>query len=184
MLAFETNGIPSSIATPLGITVAVTGCLSFIVAASAFVKAVLEYERQNSLKRFEKYQEMFARYSDRSFEGIRRALGEGGQKLADYNTEEKYEFMNFFEDVALMYQSKLMRIEVAAYMLGYDARTASTDPNFPVNLHLGKEDPNWTLFWNFCQRLNAYIDSLTKHCTGLDGASVRKVDWPVETFRF
>jgi hypothetical protein len=77
--------------------------------------------------------------------------------LATHDVIEKYKFMAFYEDIAMMCQSGLMRMEVAAYLFGYDAREASSHPEFVANLGDIHSDPNWALFWSFCKRLDAYV---------------------------
>ena len=174
------NGIPSNIAVPLGIAAAVTGGLSLVVGLVTFAKAVVEFRLQNSLKRFEKYQEMNKVYSaDPTLTTLRDALRIGGQVLAEFDAIEKYKFMAFYEDIAMMCQSGLMRMEVASYLFGFDARAASNSAEFIANLGNVRTDSNWLLFWSFCDRLNAYSE---KHST-MDSGTVQ-VRWPVESFRF
>jgi hypothetical protein len=143
MLLFDT-GIPSNVAIPLGIAVAATGGLSLVVAAGTLVKTVGEFRLQNRLKRFEKYQEMNKFYTgDPTLTTLRDALRTGGEVLATHDVIEKYKFMAFYEDIAMMRQSGLMRMEVAAYLFGYDAREASSHPEFVANLGDIHSDPNW-----------------------------------------
>jgi hypothetical protein len=175
MLLFDA-GIPSNIATPLGIAVAATGGLSLIVAVGTLVKAVVEFRLQNRLKRFEKYQQMNRFYTDDpTLTALRDALRTGGEVLATYDVIEKYKFMAFYEDIAMMCQSGLMRMEVAAYLFGYDARQASNLPEFVANLGDIRSDQNWALFWSFCGRLDAYVARFDRR----DGPK-----WPVEDFKF
>jgi hypothetical protein len=179
MILFE-SGIPSNVAIPLGIAAAATGGLSLVVAVGTFVKAVAEFRLQNRLKRFEKYQEMNKLYNESpNLTAFRDALRMGGDILANYDVIEKYKFMAFYEDIAMMCQSGLMRIEVAAYLFGYDAREASGRPEFVANLDDVRNDPNWTLFWNFCNRLDACIAAFNRRVGAL---GVPK--WPVEDFKF
>jgi len=150
-------GIPTTVATPLGIAVAVTGGVSMVVAVATLVKAVMEYRLQNSLKRFEKYQEVNKVYQESStLTSLRDALEAGGRELADFDPLEKLKFMSFYQDIAMMCQSGLMRIEVAAYLFGFDTRIASTSKEFVSNLGDVRNDPNWILFWAFCERTNHY----------------------------
>ena len=135
-----------------------TGGLSLIVAIGTLVKALAEFRLQNSLKRFEKYQAMNETYSTSiTLTSMRDALRAGGEPLEKYDVIEKYKFMAFYEDIAMMCQSGLMRMEVAAYLFGYDARLAASNSTFAANLGNAREDPNWTLFWSFCDRLEECV---------------------------
>jgi hypothetical protein len=184
MLVVLETGIPSNVATPLGIAAAMTGGLSLVVAVGTLVKAVMEFKRQNALKRFEKYQEMNNVYThDATLTAFRDALRAGGETLAKYEVIEKYRFMAFYEDIAMMCQSGLMRIEVAAYLFGYDARKAANTDEFAANLENIREDPNWTLFWCFCDRLNTYAARLDRKRKKLDPTG-RNRKLRVEELRF
>ena len=179
------TGIPSNVATPLGIGVAITGGLSLVVAVATLVKAVVEFKLQNSLKRFEKYQEMNEIYSrDATMTAMRDVLRAGGVVLEKYDPIEKYKFMAFYEDIAVMCQSGLMRIEVAAYMFGYDARIAWVSQAFVANLGDAREDPNWALFWSFCNRLDAYRTEFDRKDSQSGDSIAKRPKWPVDKLKF
>jgi hypothetical protein len=130
--------------------------VSAAIALGTLAKAVMEYRLGNTLKRFEKYESMNRYYqSESSLAEVRLVLNLGEDaELESFDRAKKYVLMAFFEDVALMHQSGLMRMDVAGYLLGYDAgRVWARRKAFAANLYMGESDPNWALFWDFAERV-------------------------------
>ena len=61
--------------------------------------------------------------------------------------DPKRKLLTFFEEIALLVNSKQINDEVAYYMFGYYAKCARDGPNFKVGIDL--EVKYWGLFFNF-----------------------------------
>jgi len=86
-----------------------------------------EAEREGRLKRFEKYQQMQSRYrQDESIQAVFRWLypehyHDGDKTRPQVTTNDKLNFMGFYEELAIMVNSQIMTPEAAYYTFGVDA---------------------------------------------------------------
>lgn len=73
-----------------------------MVALGATIKGVYEYVKQGSQKTAEQFIELRKRLKENnSFAKILRLLEENSEELKDVPLEEKYEYLGFFEEIAL-----------------------------------------------------------------------------------
>lgn len=78
-------------------------------------------------------------------------LATDDEGLQSLPVQERRNFVGFFEEVALMVDSKLIRLEVAHYMYGYYVLLVADSKNFWPGL-----DPNseyWSVFRKFASKL-------------------------------
>lgn len=85
------------------------------------------------------------------FKTISNLLEHDDPKLKDLSFEEKRDFLTFFEEIALMMHSSLIRKEVAHYMFGYYAIRCWKSDNFWSNLN--RESTYWCNFKNLVMTL-------------------------------
>ena len=110
-----------------------------------------ETERQGRLNRFEKFQQMHSRYQeDSSIQVVLRSLYpeqiEGDkEKQSPATLEDKLNFMGFYEELAIMVNSGLLRPETAYYTFGVDSG------KFWEKETYWHDDPTWKLFRSFVQ---------------------------------
>jgi hypothetical protein len=90
------------------------------IAAFALLKGVIEYRQQGAQKRAEHFIAMRKRFKENlTFTKLCDLLEDDDPKLAEMAFKEKRDFIGFFEEIAIMVNSGLIRKEVAHYMFGY-----------------------------------------------------------------
>jgi hypothetical protein len=130
-----------------------TGIAAAITFLLTFFKSIFEYTRENSLKRFEKYQEMTREWNDDDdIQEICRLLEEeNSSALRTYDAKKKRDFVEHYEDVAVMYESGLMRRSIAFYMFGYYAIRCFESEDFRVGIEM--ESSYYALFRRFAKEM-------------------------------
>jgi hypothetical protein len=133
------------------------------VALATLIKGTLEYVKQGTLKRAELFFQMEERYTKFLYlfdmldhlddEKIRN-------QLESLSFEKKLDFLGFYEELAMMVESGLIRRAVAHYMYGYYA-IACWDSDVFWNDD-DRNDPYWCLFKNFVEQSKAYRIALRK----------------------
>jgi hypothetical protein len=130
-----------------------TGIAAAIAFLLPFSKSIFEYTRENSLKRFEKYQEMTREWNrDAEIQEVFRLLEENPAALRTYDAKKKRDFIEHYEDVAVMYESGLMRRSIAFYMFGYYAIRCFESEDFREGIEL--ESPYYALFRRFAKEMS------------------------------
>lgn len=123
-----------------------------VVAVATLVKAVVEYVHQGAQKRAEQFGRMRVRFKDNSeFREICDLLESEDPKLADVPFKDKRDLLGFFEEVALLVNSGLMRPKVAHYMFGYYAIRCWESRHFWQDIN--RDSPYWALFRDFAGRM-------------------------------
>jgi hypothetical protein len=127
------------------------------VALATLIKGTLEYVKQGTLKRAELFFQMEERYSrflylfdmldHQDDEEIRK-------KLLSLPFGQKLDFLGFYEELAMMVESGLIRRTVAHYMYGYYAIVCWKSDSFWNEED--RKDPYWRLFENFVEQSKAY----------------------------
>jgi hypothetical protein len=112
-----------------------TGAATALACLATFIKSIWEYKKENSLKRFEKYQAITREWNQNAeTQEIIRLLDEKQESLRDYDVKTKQDFIDRYEDVAVMYESGLMRRSIAFYMFGYYAIRCNDSEEFWTGL--------------------------------------------------
>ena len=125
------------------------------IAAFAFVKAMLEYKQQGVQKRAQSYFDLERKFlEDKDLREICILLDTDNTKLIEIPNERKLQFLGFYEQVALMLNSKLIESEVAHYMFGYYAVRCIDSVNFWNGED--KDSPYWALFRHFADRMKEF----------------------------
>lgn len=126
--------------------------LATVVATIALVKGTFEYIAQGAQKRAERFFEMRRKFDENdSFVKICSLLDEDDPALKEFPVIEKHSFVGFFEDIALLRNSNLMRGSVAHYMFGYYAIQCSKSKNFWSNLNY--DGMYWAAFRDFVEAM-------------------------------
>ena len=134
-----------------GATVAV---LTFAVGVGTFLKAILEYKRQNRAKRFEIFQGLNKRFDEPEFMRLREMLDWNDPALVTTDYTLKHNFLGFFEEIAISVNSEVMDAEVAFYMFGYYAIRCWESESFWLgDRMIEKESIYWSLFRAFATRM-------------------------------
>ncbi|HEV3458257.1 MAG TPA: hypothetical protein VHG32_16985 [Thermoanaerobaculia bacterium] len=123
-----------------------------LVALAALVRGVIEYSHQGAQKRAEHFLEMRKRFVENSvFRDICALLETDAPQLRDVPFKEKRDLLGFFEEIALLMNSGLIRPQVAHYMFGYYAIRCSESNHFWVDV--SRESIYWSLFRDFVQSM-------------------------------
>lgn len=129
--------------------------LGGLVAFTTFVTGVLEYSRQNHLRRAEQFVEMRRRFLETPlFREILNQILANDPALAELPAQDRRNFIGFLEEVALLTNSGLIRAEVAHYMFGYYVLLA--DRNEHLWAGLDKSGRYWTLFRSFADSMRSF----------------------------
>ena len=141
--------------------------LGTIVAALTLIKAVAEYTRQNAQKRAEHYarlREQFHR-TDR-FTGLFDLIGEDDPKLSEIPFHIKQDFLGFYEDIAIMMNSGLLKKPVAHYMFSFYALRCWESKHFWTTMN--RESEYWSLFQYFVTQMAAFEKNLVGKRTAVE----------------
>ncbi|WP_164983919.1 hypothetical protein [Cellulomonas endophytica] len=140
---------------------------ALVVGLLTLVKAVNEYRRQGTIKRIEFFLEARNRLkTNASFQQIVQLLESDHPDLRDVPMQNKIDFLGFFEEVALLVTSRVIRREVAQYMFGYYALKTWESENFwllaerPERPLDKVNEPYWVLFRGFIASMTPIRDKL------------------------
>jgi hypothetical protein len=123
-------------------------------------KSVDEYRRQGTIRRIEFFLEARKRLSENAtYQEIINLLESDSGALSAIPIRAKISFVGFFEEIALLLNSRVIRDEVAHYMFGYYALKCWESKNFwilderPQKPLDNETEPYWTLFREFIKRM-------------------------------
>lgn len=127
------------------------------------VKELEDRETTASLKRTEFFLSQHRRLFDNPelYEVLCLVDSDSKKLLPEMMWDKKRKFLTFFEEIALLVESKQIYADVAYYMFGYYARCARSGKNFGVGIDLSPE--HWGLFFKFTDAAAAFSD---KHKAG------------------
>ena len=135
-----------SIPTDLAIIFGILGSLL------TFFKGVLEYSRQGSEKRANRFFKLEHEFlSNAAYKTICNYLENDDLELSKISYEDKVSFLGFLEQIALLVNSKLLSIEVASYVYGYYVMKCAESKNFWTK-ELDRESDYWILFFSFSRK--------------------------------
>jgi hypothetical protein len=119
-----------------------------VIALATLVKSGFEYVRQGTQKRAEYIFGIRNRFlANQTFRELCDLLETDDLGLKQVPFKDKRDFLNFFDDVALMLNSGLMKPDVCHYMFGYYAIRCRQSVNFWYGLN--KEGFYWKGFFVF-----------------------------------
>ncbi|MEK7275177.1 MAG: hypothetical protein AAB110_07960 [Candidatus Desantisbacteria bacterium] len=147
--------------------------IAAIIGIFAFIKGLLEYIRQNTLKRIDLFLQIRTKFKSKElyFSKLFDWLEIDDIKLKNnkdiyYEKEDitvyriKYDILGFFEEVALLVNSKVIKIEIAHYMFGYYIMKIFDSKHFWNDSEFNKNDYLWSLFVNFATRIKEFDNKL------------------------
>lgn len=130
------------------VSIVVAGIVAFI----GLLSGAIEYMRRGRQERAQHFLDSRRRFlEDPSFRHILNLLATDDEALCNIPIQERRNLVGFLEEVALMVDSKLIRLEVAHYMYGYYVLLVADSKHFWDGL-----DPDsqyWAVFRRFAQRL-------------------------------
>ncbi len=123
-----------------------------IVALIALFKGVYEYVKQGSQKRAEQFIEMEKRFDENKlFREISSLTEDDNAELRGVAYKDKVDYLGFFEEIALLVNSKLISPEIAHYMFGYYTMRCWESENFWAEIN--KESIYGIVFKKFVEKM-------------------------------
>jgi hypothetical protein len=136
------------------------------VAAVALWKAVIEYTLQNKQKRAEWYIRLGEKFVENGrFDGLFEMLIRDDPALASVPFHKKQELLGFYEDIALLVNTGLLRREIAHYMFAYYAILCWKSINFWANVN--RESAYWSLFKHFVEEMMRIEKTVANNTDGV-----------------
>jgi hypothetical protein len=137
----------------------ITQIVSYVAAGGALLvgvitllKSVLEYKRQGATKRAEQILEMRERLRGKArFVDICDLLENDDKKLQNIPLIERDNFIGFYEELYLLWNSRVFNDEVVYYLFGYFAMRCWESKYFWTNLN--RDSPTWGHFRDMVERL-------------------------------
>ncbi len=126
-----------------------------LITVMIFIKAMHEYMQQGIQKRAQAYFDLERNFlEDKDLREICVLLDTDHPNLSGIPSELKLKFLGFYEQVALMLNSKLIEPAVAHYMFGYYAVRCIDSVHFWKGED--KDSPYWSLFRHFAQHMKEF----------------------------
>jgi hypothetical protein len=123
------------------------------VALATLIKALIEYHRSLVLRRVEHFAKLRDEFlKDESLARITELLERNDARLSEVSTREKWRYLSFFEQVALLVRARLIREELAGYMFGYYALLCDRSESF-WSVSFPKNRAYWPLFFDFVEHM-------------------------------
>lgn len=106
--------------------------LATTIALATFVKGTLEYSKDAAQRRLQILLELRKRFADTpAIQAVRAAIeSDDPRALRSVSRNQRVEFAAFFEEVAVMLNSKLITKHLAHSMFGFYAIMADEDAGF------------------------------------------------------
>jgi len=124
-----------------------------IFAVFTFFKGIFEYLIQSSLKRAEHFFTIRKKFKENDvFQNICDFLENNSEEITKVSHTDKSNFLVFFEEIAMMMNSKIISKEIVQYMFGFYAIKCWECDNFWKG-DLDRNDPYWHLFKEFASNL-------------------------------
>lgn len=123
-----------------------------LIALTTFITGLIEYVRRGRQERAQNFIQMRRRFLETpAYLEILDLLQASDPALANVSIQSRRNFLGFLEEVALMANSNLIRLEIADYMFGYYVLLAAKSEHLWSGLN--REDRYWNVFNKFAQTL-------------------------------
>ena len=124
-----------------------------LFAVFTFFKGIFEYLKQSSLKRAEYFFTIRKKFKENKvFMKICDLLEIDDEEIKNVDDADKKSFLGFYEEIAMMMNSNIIREEIVLYMFGYYA-IKCWECNYFWNKNISRDDPYWCLFKEFALTL-------------------------------
>ena len=131
-------------------SIIVGGAIAFIT----LWQGLFQYTRQNHANRANQLIQMRRRFlEEKSFQDILSLIHDGCPDITKTSIQDRRNLVGYFEEVALMMNSGLIRPEVAHYMFGYYVLLIDNCEQFWDGLD--RDGDYWAVFRAFAQRMKS-----------------------------
>jgi NDP-sugar pyrophosphorylase family protein len=130
--------------------IAITG--TSIVAIITLIKGYLEYKLTSTQKRSEFYERLGTKLeTDETLKLIIHYLETNDTEIRNLARFERYKFLRFYEDIALIMNSDLIKPEIAHYMFSYYAVKCFDSDDFWHDIE--RNSIYWRVFNEFVEKM-------------------------------
>ena len=137
----------------------ITIIVGTLVTTITLILGILEYRRRGKIKRIEMFLETRRRFKENSeFKNIFEQLEMNDPKLRQISWEMKLQLLGFFEEVALLVNSKIIKKHIAHYMFGYYAIRCWESTYFCSGVN--KKSNYWSVMNDFVKNMKKLEGSL------------------------
>ena len=131
-------------------TMAIVG--TAVIAAVTIIKGYAEYR----LSAVQKRVELFEKYRQKMKENeiLKTIIGLLEQESADIRTvqrTDRYFYLGYFEEIALLVNSRVLKPEIAHYMFAYYAKLCWANDNFWHDIN--RDSIYWRVFREFVEQM-------------------------------
>lgn len=131
-------------------TIAISG--TSIVAIFTLIKGYSEYRLSVKQKRSELYETYRQKLKENeTISSVVDALENNNGNIAEIPRIDRYMFLGFYEDIALLMNTKLIKPEIAHYMFGYYAMRCWESDLFWEDIN--RESHYWRIFKEFVEKM-------------------------------
>lgn len=132
------------------VSIIVAGAVALVTIAMGAV----EYRRKNRWEKTEQFVQLRRRFLENDrFRGISTLLATDSPELAKTPIQDRRNYVGFLEEVALLVNSGVVRLDVAHYMFGYYVLLTDSSRHFWEDLDRGS--PYWSVFRAFAATMRA-----------------------------
>ncbi|NLL27853.1 MAG: hypothetical protein GX259_03580 [Bacteroidales bacterium] len=131
-------------------TIAISG--TSVVAIFTLIKGYSEYKLTTKQRRIELY-EIYRRKlkEDETIRSVVDALENDNGNIVEISRIDKYMFLGFYEDIALLMNTGLIKPEIAHYMFGYYAMRCWENESFWNDIN--RNSHYWRVFREFVEKM-------------------------------
>ena len=131
-------------------TIAISG--TSVVAIFTLIKGYSEYKLTTKQRRIELY-EIYRRKlkEDETIRSVVDALENDNRNIVEISRIDKYMFLGFYEDIALLMNTGLIKPEIAHYMFGYYAMRCWENESFWNDIN--RNSHYWRVFREFVEKM-------------------------------
>ena len=138
--------------TKISVIKDIASIVGVILTLITLGKGLAEYSKQGAQQRAKHFFEMRHRFKDSDkLRRISELLEINDDELLKLTIAEKVDYVGFFEEIALLTNSGLVRKEVAHYMFGYYAVQCWNNEKFWKGMN--RDTRHWSLFRDFVERM-------------------------------
>lgn len=132
------------------VSIIIAGAVTLIT----FMMGVIQYARQGHDARATQFVQMRRRFlEDPAFRDLLNLLARDDPRLAQMPIQDRRNFVGFFEEVALMVNSKIIKPGVAHYMFGYYVLLVDRSEHFWEGLD--RTSVYWEVFRQFAEQMKS-----------------------------
>lgn len=156
----------------------ITAIIAIITAGVGIftlIKGLREYSMQGAQKRVDLFLEMRKRFKENAdFKKMIILIATDNDELTTIDLREKYNYLGFFDEIAIMVNSGLIRKEVALYTFGYDVLQCWYSKKFWSNVR--RDSLYWITFKHFAEQLKDLEKVLKAKYKDVDMDKSKKIE--------